>query len=251
MLVISAKSVILKIISRWIQAKKEAIDLIYVTGDMHGDISRLKSRAARRIKKNDYLIVCGDFGFIWDGSAREKRLLKWLGKRPYHVLFVEGTHDNLDLLNSYPKAEWNGGTVHEISGNLRHLMRGHIFTLDNYKVFAFGGGESYDADERVTDGKWWRDELPAMEVVENARRNLALHENKVDYIITHQASHKIKRFLSMFDNEFNILDVFFDEVREKCKYSRWFFGGYHINKIIPPLDMAVFNTILPVDKEKP
>lgn len=224
--------------------------MIYVTGDMHGDISRLRSRASRRLKKDDYLIVCGDFGFIWDGSAREKRLLKWLGKRPYHVLFVEGTHDNLDLLNSYPKTGWNGGLVHEISGKVRHLIRGSIFTLDGCKIFVFGGGESYDADSRLSDGKWWHDELPTPEIVEHAKQNLAFHDNKVDYIITHQASHKIKRFLSMFDNEFNILDVFFDEIREKCKYTRWFFGSYHINKIIPPMDTAVFSSILPIVKEK-
>lgn len=223
--------------------------MIYVTGDMHGDISRLKSRAARRLKKNDYLIICGDFGFIWDGSLREKRALKWLGKRPYHVLFVEGTHDNLDLLATYPEAEWNGGVVHEISGKLRHLIRGNIFTIDGYKIFAFGGGESYDADARVLDGKWWHDELPTPEIVECARQNLASHDNTVDYIITHQASYKIKRFLSMSDNEFNILDIFFDMIREKCKYSRWFFGGYHINKVIPPLDTAVFSAILPADKK--
>lgn len=218
---------------------------------MHGDISRLRSRAARRLKKNDYLIVCGDFGFIWDGSTKEKRMLKWLGKRPYHILFVEGTHDNLDLLNTYPEVEWNGGMVHEISGKLRHLIRGNVFKIDDNKILAFGGGESYDTDERISDGRWWIDELPTPEIVEYARQNLILNENKVDYIITHQASYKIKRFLSMSNNEFNILDVFFDEIREKCKYSRWFFGGYHMNKIIPPLDMAIFNAIIPVNNEKP
>lgn len=224
--------------------------MIYVTGDMHGDISRLRSKAARRLRKNDYLIVCGDFGFIWDGSEKERRLLKWLGKRPYHVLFVEGTHDNLDLLNSYPLVEWNGGMTHELSGKVRHLVRGHVFTLDEAKVFAFGGGESADADVRVQDGMWWHDELPTPEIVEQARQNLQKHGNRVDYIITHQASHKIKRFLSMSNNEFNILDVFFDELRDNCKYTRWFFGNYHINKRIPPSNVALFSAIVPAAPDK-
>ena len=217
--------------------------VIYITGDMHGEISRLRSRAARQLKKNDYLIVCGDFGFIWEDSAREKRLLSWLGKRKYHILFVEGTHDNLELINSYPEAEWNGGKVHEISGRLKHLVRGSVFELEGKKIFAFGGGESDDTELRVEDGRWWRDELPTPEVVEDARRNLARHENKVDYIVTHQTGFKLKRFLSMAHNDFNVLDVFFDEIREKCGYSRWFFGAYHINKVIPPADMAVFSAI--------
>lgn len=224
--------------------------MIYVTGDMHGDLSRLRSKSARRLKKNDYLIVCGDFGFIWDGSLKENNVLKWLGRRKYHILFVEGTHDNLDLINRYPVAEWNGGLVHEISGKVKHLIRGNVYTLDGSKVFAFGGGESGDADSRVQDDMWWHEELPTPEIIAEARENLLRHDNKIDYIITHQTSRRIKQFLSMFDTEFNILDVFFDEVRENCRYSRWFFGSYHINKIIPPSDLSVFTSIIQASPDK-
>ena len=56
--------------------------MLYVTGDIHADIRRLKGRAAKQLKKGDILLVCGDFGFLWDGSPKELRLLDWLGKRP-------------------------------------------------------------------------------------------------------------------------------------------------------------------------
>lgn len=222
--------------------------MIYVTGDMHGDISRLRSKAARQLKKDDYLVVCGDFGFIWDNSPKERRLLEWLGRRRYSILFVEGTHDNLDAINAYPQTEWNGGLVHEISGRLKHLVRGSVYELEGKKLFAFGGGESDDTELRVEDGLWWRDELPTPEVVETARQNLARHGNRVDYIVTHQTGFKLKRFLSISHNEYNILDVFFDELREKCRYARWFFGAHHINKIIPPADVAVFSSIVTAEK---
>lgn len=220
------------------------IDLIYVTGDMHGDLGRLRSKAARRIKKGDYLIVCGDFGFLWEDSARERKMLKWIGKRKYTVLFIEGTHDNLDLINQYPVAKWNGGEVHEISGKLRHLIRGNVFDLDGFKIFAFGGGESDDAEMRGK--RWWSDEMPTLEELAVARDNLARYNNELDYIFTHQSSRKIKRVITMLDNETNVLDVFFDAVRENCRYKRWFFGGYHFNKKIPPTEMALFSAILPV-----
>ena len=100
--------------------------MIYVTGDLHGDIDRFSGKAFRRLRKNDTLIVCGDFGFLWDGSKKEKRQLKWIGRRKYNGLFVEGTHDNLDLLEEYPVTKWNGGDVREISGRLRYLCRGGI-----------------------------------------------------------------------------------------------------------------------------
>ncbi|WP_418452613.1 metallophosphoesterase, partial [Anaerotruncus massiliensis (ex Liu et al. 2021)] len=83
--------------------------MIYVTGDVHADLGRFKGKAAKKLKKGDTLIVCGDFGFVWDGSKKEQRVLKWLGKRRYSVLFVEGTHDNLDLLAGYPVVDFCGG----------------------------------------------------------------------------------------------------------------------------------------------
>lgn len=227
---------------------KGVVFMIYVTGDMHGDIHRFKTKALKKLKKNDTLIICGDFGFLWDGSEKERKLLDWIGKRRYHVLFVEGTHDNLDLLNSYPTAEWNGGLVHEISGNLKHLCRGQVFRLEDLLIFTFGGGESQDADLRRQT--WWSAELPSEEELKTAQDNLVQHHHHIDYIITHQCSRNIKKFLTMEDNEINILDTFFDQIRESCTYKRWFFGNYHINKIIPPREYAVFDAVTPIQSEK-
>ena len=47
--------------------------MIYITGDTHGDIKRFKTRSAKKLTKDDILIVCGDFGFLWDESKKEKK----------------------------------------------------------------------------------------------------------------------------------------------------------------------------------
>ena len=88
--------------------------MIYFTGDMHGDKRRFGAWRLRWLGQKDALVVCGDFGFLWNGSQEEKEVLDWIGRRRYQVLFVEGTHDNLDLLSQYPVEEWNGGLVHHI-----------------------------------------------------------------------------------------------------------------------------------------
>ena len=94
----------------------------------------------KKLDKGDTLIVCGDFGFVWDGSPKEKKLLDYLGSRKYTVAFVDGTHENYDLLKKYRMTVWNGGRVHRISGNLFHLMRGQIYTIEGLRIFTFGGG---------------------------------------------------------------------------------------------------------------
>ena len=43
--------------------------MIYVTGDTHADFSRLeeyKFPIQSEMTKNDYVIICGDFGGIWN-----------------------------------------------------------------------------------------------------------------------------------------------------------------------------------------
>ena len=50
--------------------------MIYVTGDFHGDIDRFSARDIKRLKRKDYLIILGDFGFVWNGSKEEQKLLK-------------------------------------------------------------------------------------------------------------------------------------------------------------------------------
>ncbi|MCL2057313.1 MAG: metallophosphoesterase [Oscillospiraceae bacterium] len=216
--------------------------MVYVTGDVHGDIRRFKHRALRKLKKRDYLIVCGDFGFIWTGSHKENRVLKWLGRRRYTILFVEGSHDNYDLLLGYPKTPWNGGEVRRISGKLMHLCRGGVFEVDGNKIFAFGGGSSDDADIREETGTWWKEELPEPWEIEAAGKNLEAHGNTVDYIITHQSSMKIKSLLQIGDSDMNPMDAFFDEVREKVSFKKWFFGSFHMDKQIPPGETALFQS---------
>ena len=63
--------------------------MIYCTGDMHGDSLRFNDKKLKKLKKGDSLIICGDFGFIWDGSEKEQKFLKKLGRKKYNILFFD------------------------------------------------------------------------------------------------------------------------------------------------------------------
>ena len=75
--------------------------LIYITGDTHAEFDRLSPSKLRFMKEGDTLIVCGDFGLIWDDSKREQKIIRQLGKRKYNICFIDGTHENFSLLNNY------------------------------------------------------------------------------------------------------------------------------------------------------
>ncbi|NLJ32083.1 MAG: hypothetical protein GX424_10870 [Clostridiales bacterium] len=221
--------------------------MIYITGDTHGEMVRFDSAQARRLKRDDTLIVCGDFGFIWEGGEKEQKALKKLGDKKYRILFVDGTHENFDLLAKYPVEEWNGGKVRHICGNLYYLMRGQVFTLENRKIFTMGGGESTEKQIRTEAGTWWECELPNIDEMKEAVRNLRAADMKIDYMITHEPPPRVLFHSGTAVENTNQLEAFFEQLVRQVRYEKWFFGSMHIDRKITAKNYAVFNDILPVE----
>ena len=93
--------------------------MIFVTGDTHGDVRRFSSKSffeQKEMTKDDYAIILGDFGLVWDWhgeSSHEKKWLDWLENKSFTTLFIDGNHENHDRLNEMPVTEWHGGKVHK------------------------------------------------------------------------------------------------------------------------------------------
>lgn len=224
--------------------------MIYFTGDTHGELKKFKSTIGRRLKKDDTLIVCGDFGFVWNKSREEEKSIKWLSKRKYRILFVEGAHENFKLLDECPIVNFCGGKARKISENIYQLIRGEIFEIEGKKIFAFGGGDDEELD--VLDFKENENfrRLPTDEECERAKTNLEFFEHKVDYIVTYDVGFKMRSFLEMNSNCFNNLHAFLNEVSVKCKFDKWFFGCFHMDKKIPPYYYAVYDNVYDADSGK-
>ena len=130
--------------------------MIYATGDTHGNFQRFAPEhfpEQAGMTKEDYMIICGDFGGVWDGGKKEERTLDWLEDLPFTTLFVSGNHENFDLLSKYPTEEWNGGTIQRIRPHVIHLMRGQVFDLQGYSFFTMGGARSHDIENGVLNPK--------------------------------------------------------------------------------------------------
>lgn len=219
--------------------------MIYVTGDTHGDVERFRDAQFKKLRRGDTLIICGDFGFIWNGSKKEKSVLKKLAALDYTVAFIDGCHENFDLLEAFPVSEWNGGRARIIAPNIIHLMRGQIYTIENKKIFTFGGGHSQDIEFR-SESKWWEREQPSHDEILAALDNLKAHGNNVDYVITHEPPASVKVCLGV--DVFQRIEVhaLFEEIMNSCRYEKWFFGKCHIDKHIPVRFYAVFNNVTPL-----
>lgn len=217
------------------------IDLIYITGDLHGDISRF---AKIRLKKSDTLIVCGDFGFVWCEDKTAQKNIKKIGNLPFKVLFVDGTHENFDLLKEYPKENFAGSVARHISGNLYQLLRGNIYNIEGKTFFAFGGGEAIDKDMRRVYNMYWDEEMPSIDEMKMGVDNLNKVGRKVDYVITHEPPAKIKGLFYEKTDSINTLNRFFDDVSKYVVYEKWFFGSIHKDRTIPPKYIGLFTSVV-------
>lgn len=219
---------------------------VFVTGDIHGgkDIHKLNTQNLRlknKIKQDDYLIICGDFGLVFEQeeSKEERYWLDWLDSKPWTTLFVDGNHENFDRLKTYPiQTKWDG-KIQQISKKVYHLLRGEVYQIEDQKIFAFGGAFSHDREYRIENETWWQEELPSLEECENAIQNLKRHNNKVDIIVTHEAHRYFSQSLGYYqggmkingynNDRINILD-FFERIFKIVTFKDWFCGHYHIDQ---------------------
>lgn len=221
--------------------------MIYVTGDTHGIASRFNDPRLKNLKQGDTLIVCGDFGFLWNGSKEEINVLKKLSKKKYNICFIDGTHENFDMLSSIKIKKWNGGKVHHIASNIFHLMRGQVFEIEGTKIFTMGGGESPDIDIRFEMDTWSDKEIPTREELVEGVENLQKYGGKVDLIITHEPPAKIKDFLMLHsgsDASITAINTYLEDVSRICKFKHWYFGSLHMDKFISSSHTCVFNNII-------
>jgi predicted phosphodiesterase len=248
--------------------------MIYITGDCHGNFERFNASIfpeQKEMTKDDFVIVCGDFGGVWDKdeeSAKEAIALDWLDGRSFTTLFVDGNHENFDRLYAYPVEEWHGGKVHRIRPSVIHLMRGQVYEIEGKKIFAFGGASSHDISggilelddpdyqrkrEELDQGykpyrihhlSWWKEELPSKEEMETGINNLLKHDNTVDFIVTHCCSSSTAALLSHGEYKPDVLTDYLEEIRQKVKFKKWFFGHYHNNRNVNREEILLWEQII-------
>lgn len=245
--------------------------MLYFTGDTHADFSRFSMDnfpLQKLLTKDDYIIICGDFGGVWCRGREMDYWLKWLTDKSFTTLFIDGNHENFDLLNSYSVEDWCGGKIHKITDSIYHLMRGQIFTIDNKNIFTFGGARSHDisggilnrsdhnfAEQRhrlirenalfrIDHESWWQEEMPSEDEYDIGLSSLAHHDYIVDYVVTHSGPNEIIDVLSHSCYGHDDLTDYLDRISKMVTFSHWFFGHYHANMEIGREFTLLYETIV-------
>lgn len=260
--------------------------MIYITGDTHGDFERFTKYQRQKLPfdltESDYVIICGDFGLLWEKNGTFQYNLKWLSGLPFQILWVQGNHENYDMIAEYQMEKWKGGKArHIVRDKIILLERGQIFNIEGKIFFTFGGASSHDIQGGVldrdssayhTDRKkakksglcyrikhvsWWEQELPSEYEMLEGLRNLELANYQVDYVITHCASnyieHKLEELHSSLDScrrfyEQNVLTDYFERLEDRLQYKHWFCGHYHKNLRIDEKHTILYEKMIPLSE---
>ena len=250
--------------------------MIYLTGDTHGEFKYRFAVAGfpeqRNMSKDDHVIICGDFGGIWEAggeSRQEKYWLDWFEERPFTLLFIDGNHENFERIYSYPEKDWHGGRVHEIRPHVLHLCRGQVFEVDGKTIFTFGGAASHDITggilepddpdykkkkKRLNEGvlpyrinhvTWWAQEMASDEEMEEGLKNLAGHDNSVDYIVTHCCSTSTQDYIGKNESYSpDRMTDYFEKIKNTVSYKKWFFGHYHENMNVNDKEILIYEQMI-------
>lgn len=244
--------------------------MVFVTGDCHGKYGRFSQHSFPQQKEmdaNDVVIIAGDFGY-WDRSLEQEYWLNYLEKKDFTIAFVDGNHENFDMLSQLPEESWKGGRVHFIRKNIIHLMRGQMYRIQGKRFYTFGGARSHDiqdgilelgdpqlrekvaeleavgASYRIRHLSWWEEELPSEQECRDGLRCLEENRWECDYIISHCAPTEILEELSLGLFDSDALTDYLSVVRSKTRYREWFFGHYHMDKRIDNQHTALYRRIL-------
>lgn len=230
--------------------------MIWVTGDTHGEFSRLSGgnfRDGKQATKDDYVIILGDFG-LWHDCPSERYRLDWLNDRPFTTLFVDGNHENFDRLYSdeFEEMPFCQGKVHKIRDSVLHLQRGHVFTMQNHSFFVMGGASSHDVSGgiyqrgeltphkkkrlqmeglpwRVEHESWWPQEMPSEEELRFGEQTLKAHNMKVDFVLSHCLPVSVQSLFGYTDPD--ALNFWFETMlAEGLTFRSWFAGHYHMER---------------------
>lgn len=231
--------------------------MIYITGDTHGGYD-IKKFDKHTFKGDDIVIVCGDFGYVWEHDplyykAERGRLDLFIKNIGCTVLFVDGNHSNFARLNDYPVIRLYGGNVHKVAENCYHLIRGEKYEINGYKFLAIGGAESHDMHIRKEGLNWWKEESITDEEINKAIANCG----GIDFVLSHTAPTDLH--YKLFVNNYLPMSTFnashsctqLEKLRrtldEKGKPYKWFLGHYHYDLDWKPY-FVLYNQFYCVEK---
>lgn len=222
----------------------------FLKGDIHGNLFEIIDFINRfNLGKNDNIIILGDCGIAWrkDKKDLDQNIKLWneCGNR-VKLYFIDGNHENFNILNSLP-IENNMG---KIADNIYHLRRGQVYEFENKKILVCGGADSIDKYRRIENFTWWKEEAISQETIDD------IPAGHYDYVLTHccprSVFEKNKIYLSTLqfldENKINHnSEDMLEKLMNKITFDHFYFGHYHVDRVLNDKFRCLFNDFIEME----
>lgn len=242
-------------------------DMIYITGDTHGDIMSRWGFSSHpklhELNKADTMIQLGDFGVVFDPKyfKESKYMLDWLeDTRPWgNTIIIGGNHENWDWWLDQEEVEIFGGKARRPTMDGRTYE--HIFfvtdptimDIEDEHILMLPRADSHDIDNLLdpndknfkrkrkslelhnkfyrTIGKnWWANEsMP----IEEVRAFIKQHENEhFTIILSHDYPGSVNEVSVRPGGSFRLASTpaqeYLEVLRNTLDFDSWMFGHFHL-----------------------
>jgi hypothetical protein len=200
-----------------------------ILGDIHGVWRNAESIIESVMEDHPdilRIIQVGDMGFGFPGAV------PWKTPYPLECLWVDGNHENFDMLSkrhlanfgqdpyhTYRPAEWMG-----FLQRWTYLPRGSV----RDGILFVGGASSIDKMYRTVGLDWWGEENISYSDQERVLDAIDKHQGTIHTVISHDCPTSFVMAPVLFGPEYHDGNRrFLEEVRKRVRPKRWYFGHYH------------------------
>jgi len=218
--------------------------MIWYTGDIHGDVKRVRKGILRHdVQPGDTVVILGDLGLNYHRNGLDRRRKTELeaiaAAADVQIFGIHGNHDMRPWhVPSMRETERFGGAgwYEPQYPHIFYAKDGEVFSLEGRQAVVCGGAYSVDKLWRVRMGwTWFEDEQPSEEIKRDVERTLERLHWRVDTMLTHTCPIKFTPTEAMFPGlDQKKIDKsterWLDTIEDRLDYDHWFCGHWHINK---------------------
>lgn len=237
----------------------------YITGDTHGNFTRLFRFYNRQLDsppEEIAFIILGDCGFNSGIIKRDNRVKEDVNSLGYSIYCVRGNHEmrpeNVEGMERIWDSNVQANVWYEPTYPLiRYFDNYGIYYLKTedreYRTLVISGGYSVDKYYRLKNNLlWWEDEQLTDAEKSEVERLVRQTNKHFDLVLSHTCPYSFRpvdKFLPIVDQSTvdTSMEEWLEEIKNMITYDVWLFGHYHCDRFINKHNIIFFNCIDPLE----
>lgn len=237
--------------------------MIAVISDVHfpsnAERQKIMETGLKKLTGIRALFICGDFTDNRKDTKPEEemKLPEYIKKLPYPVFFIDGNHEDYDVLKRLPKisdsenellfqksgCSLTAENTMKASDGIYYLKRGSVCKIDGFSILLIGGSTTGPGYKKNHPDIWQKDEDLSKEDEKRILKSLQENNYIFDLILTHTVPEcMVKAWFP--DKDLSVTNRILEHVWQSVSYQYWLFGHFHKDANYPERMHCLYNDVM-------